>query len=222
MGNSANKESTITNFADAEFPLIAAAWKGVPIIVKVRELSQVQLMACGNFSLIDLQAEKEGPFDWKRWSQYADQHVKLLKAGLVSPTYNQLYELVHQGDMVKNAEQAFKDIEFMLQDMPRGPKRQELEKERDSLRCLFDLMFPDDFTAPIVAYLVGIGKTDIKSVTKDMLLTAAVLAERGHDNPSDHIDGVFSAFNRDDINRVAWSLLEDERDRIKKERKHAR
>jgi hypothetical protein len=130
----------------------------------------------------------------------------------VAPTYEELFALIGKGPMVRNAEAAFKEIGALLLGLPRGPKRQELERERDMLRCTFDLLLPDDYVAPIIAYIVGAGKTDIDKVTREMLLTAAALAERGHDNPADHIDGLFTPFNRDDINRRAWEVLAEERD----------
>jgi hypothetical protein len=197
---------------DAEYPLVATQWKGVPVLVKCRELTQVQIMAAGSFSLINLGEVREGPFRWAQWVAYAEQSYKLLRLALVSPSYGELFELVGKGSSVKEAEEKFRSIDALLVDMPRGPRRQEYEAERDGLRCLFDLILPDDFVAPLVAYAVGIGKSDIKKVTRDMLLTSAILAERGHDNPADHIDGTFTPFNRDDINARAWEVLNAWRD----------
>ena len=208
--------SALDVIEDAEYPLIVTQWKGIEVLVRVRELSQVQLLACGNFSLINLGELTSGPFQWSQWVEYAEQNYKILRATLVSPSYDEVMELVGKDAMVKDAEAKFREINGLLRDLPRGPKRQEYEKERDSLRCLYDLILPDDFIAPIVAYEVGIGRTDIKKITREMLLTAAILAERGHDNPADHIDGIFSAFNRDDINRRGWEVLGDERERIKR------
>jgi hypothetical protein len=201
---------------DAEYPLVASLWKGTSVLVRVRELSEVQLLACGNFSLINLGEISSGPFSWHEWAEYAEQNYKILRACLVSPTYDEIFAIAGQGTMIKDSEARFREVDDLIESMPRGPARQALEKERDALRCTFDLILPDDFVAPIVAYVTGIGKTDIKKVTRDMLLSAAILAERGHDNPADHIDGAFTAFNRNDINRRAWFVLEDEREMNKR------
>ena len=48
-----------------------------------------------------------------------------------------------------------------------------------------------------------------------MLLEAAILAERGHNNPADHIHGIFTDFMKDDINKRAWILLTEEREKNK-------
>jgi len=47
------------------------------------------------------------------------------------------------------------------------------------------------------------------------LIEAAILAERGHDNPANHLNGNFTDFMKDDINKRAWLLLEDERENKK-------
>jgi hypothetical protein len=207
---------------DAEYPLIPACWKGTPVLVRVRELSQVQLMACGNFSMINLGELGEGPFVWKKWTAYAEQNYRILKACLVAPSYEEVFELVGKGAAVKEAEARFRELDDLIGQLPRGPMRQGFERERDTTRCMFDLMLPEDFIGPIVSYAVGVHKSDIKKITRDMLLDAAVLAERGHDNPSDHIEGVFTAFNRDDINRRAWAVLVEEQEARARKVKHGR
>lgn len=216
----ANVTQSIDSIRDAEFSLVATSWKGTPCLVQVRELSQVQIMACGSFSLIDLGELREGPFDWSKWVAYAEQNYRLVRAALVSPTYDDIFQMVGKGTMISDAKSSFAEIEKLLLDMPRGPRRQALEKELSQLRCLYDLILPDDFIAPIVAYSIGLAKSDIKKVTRDMLMTAAVLAERGHDNPADHVDGMFTSFNRDDINRRAWTVLSEEREAGKRRARH--
>ena len=55
--------------------------------------------------------------------------------------------------------------------------------------------------------------TDIKRVTEDMLLKAAMLAERGNDNPSDHMNGIFTDLQKQDIDTYGWILLNKHRER---------
>jgi hypothetical protein len=40
-------------------------------------------------------------------------------------------------------------------------------------------------------------------------LEAAILAENGKDNPSDHISGIFTDHNKSDIDKHAWSVYAD-------------
>jgi hypothetical protein len=83
-----------------------------------------------------------------------------------------------------------------------------------------DYLLPEDFTAFIASYALGIDKGDIKKVSEKMLLEAAALAEKGHDNPADHLDGIWpevqKGFYLDDINKRAWQILQEYRDKHKK------
>jgi hypothetical protein len=72
----------------------------------------------------------------------------------------------------------------------------------------------------VIARTFHIGDTDIKKVTEEMLLNAAILADRGHKAPHEYIAGVFSAFNIRDIDTQAWIALEKMREE-RKQRKGA-
>ncbi len=212
----AEHSPNIDGILDAEFSVITAAWKGTPVLVTVRELSSVQLMACGNFSMIDLGELKASKFDWGRWVEYSEVNYRIMRASLVRPAYDDIVEAIGTGPMVDNARAEIERIQALIFDLPRGPKRQAYERELNSLRCMVDLIFPDDFISAVVAYATWTAKSDIKLITREMLLSLAVLAEHGHDNPADHIDGMFTKFNREDINRRAKSVLIEERERMQK------
>ena len=58
--------------------------------------------------------------------------------------------------------------------------------------------------------------SDIKKITsKEILLNAAVMAEKGKCLPSDILcqDGVWSAFNKEDVNKRAMMILHDARNK---------
>lgn len=210
-----NTTTPLDQIEQAEFPLIPANWKGTPVLVKVRELSQVQIYSCGQFSLIDLE-KTQSAFTWKRWVEFSKQKYEILKASMVSPSYKEVFDLVGRGPMIEQAEKDFREIAAIIESLPRGPKRQRLEEYRDSLLCRFRFVLPEDFIASIVGYALSEHKSDIKKVTREMLLTAAILAENGHDNPADHLDGMFTPFNRDDINLRAAEILREERKTVKR------
>ncbi len=213
-------DSMLKGIEAAEYPIIPATWKGTPALVVARELSEIQIYSCGSFSLIDLKDDPAssggGPFTWKRWSAFSEQRYAILKESLVSPTYAQICDLVGRGPMVEAAEKEFREIDEKIQLLPRGPGRQRLEMYRDSLLCRFRFMLPEDFVGAIVSYALAVDTSDIKKVTRDMLFNAAILADRGHDNPSDHLEGAFTRFNMDDINLRAWAIFNDWRETEKR------
>lgn len=209
-------------FVTAEYSLISALWKGIEVVVKVRNLSPVQFRACGDVSFINLMDGVPEHFSWKKWVQYAETNYRILRAALVEPTYDELMATVNRGTMVADAEARFKEINAQIKDMPRGPARQELENLRDATRCMYDLVFPDDFVSSIVLYQGAPPGSDIRKVVgergREMLLEAAILAERGHDNPHDHMLGNFTPFNLIDIDKQAWLVLADHRESLKRRR----
>ena len=54
-----------------------------------------------------------------------------------------------------------------------------------------------------------------------MLFHAAIKAVNGHNNPSDHISGIFTDFHKDDINNYAW-IIYNEYQEQKRQEKEAR
>jgi hypothetical protein len=204
----------------AKYPVIMAPLFGAMIPVQVRQLTSAQIRACGNISLIesfeDRARRKAGKFSRREIVAYAERHREIMKACLVVPTYDELFKSLTAREK-QDFENQIKEIDALIKDCPRGPKRQLLEEERDGLRVWVDLILPDDFVSFIVSYALGVDTSDIKKVSEAMLLEAAYLAERGHDNPCDHLPGNFTEFMRDDINMRAWYLL----DQKKEEMKHA-
>jgi len=209
--------SPLETIMNADRQLLAAPWKGSPCMVMARELSDIEISALGNFSLIETDEYKWSQAQTKRkWSEvreYCEMNVKICKAALVSPTYDEIFEAVGKTAFNTKVEERIKHIGKMLDDMPDGPARQELEEIRDSLVVAWEIILPQDFMTTVACYALKIAKTDIKKVTEEMLYTAAVLASRGHKAPHEYIHGVFSNFNIEDIDLRAWNIYDE---RIKK------
>jgi len=209
----------------AQYPIILAPFFGTPIPIMVRELTQAQIIACGNFSLIETFRDKierqqnKKQFDILAAAEYAEKQHLICSKALIKPTYNEIIEMITDKSIV-DAKSKIDELKEKLKETPRGEERTSLEKELDSLRVWTDLILPEDFMAVVMSYALGIDKSDIKELTSETLLRAAILAELGHNDPSDHIDGKFTAFMRDDINTRAWMILFDERQKNKKGPKH--
>jgi hypothetical protein len=188
------------------------------VIVKIRELTQAQIMACGEFSLIQTMADKIKQKKLKRHEivAYAEQQHTVARAALVSPTYDEIIERIGNGINIDARKTELAELKKKVEGLTPGPQRSALEEEIDSYRIWIDLILPDDFLGTIVAYSLGYNKSDIKLITEKMLLEAAWLAEKGHDNPHDHVgSGTFTDFNKYDIDRRAWMVLDDYRAEVK-------
>lgn len=199
---------------------MAAPFHGAAVPIRVRELTQAQILSCGDFSLIetfaDKVAKKRSKFVLKEIVAYAERSHAIARASLVHPTYDEIVAVFGNDRKMLEARGQLDDLGKKLSATPPGRERDLLDEQIKGLRIWVDLILPEDFLSFVVGYALGIDKSEIKTVSEDMLINAAVLAERGHDNPADHIGGKFTDFMRDDINTRAWILLHERREESKK------
>jgi hypothetical protein len=217
-------ETALDLIREAEYELVALSWKGAPAgIVKVKILSEIEIKAIGNFSLIESDAYKwskaQVKSSWSELLAYAQKNVAICKAALICPSYDELFAAIARPSFNAEVKARVENINRMLEGMNPGPARKELEEIRDSLVFTWEVILPDDFMAGVVASALQIGKTDIKKVTDEVLLSAAILAERGHKAPHEYVHGVFTDFNRSDIDNRAWIVLDEYREEMRAEAK---
>jgi hypothetical protein len=201
-------------FSDAQFPLVSVPFHGTLVMVRLRELTQAQIYACGgsDISLIETFQDKIRLHKKPTMSEivrYADIQHEITRKALVEPSYDQIMDICKAGIDTEAVKKEAKDIEQLIATLPAGPKKSELVEKVESLRVWIDLLLPNDFIASVVTYALGISKSDIKSLTEDTLYKLAISAKLGNDNPADHISGEFSKFNLEDINRRAWLIYHE-------------
>jgi len=191
------------------YPAIMVPFFGAIVPVVVRKLTHAQIKACGDFSLIETVNDiiaRDRKLSVREMINYGEMQYSILKKALVSPTYDQIMSINKADELRINAEKEIEEIDELIDSLPIGPKRSRLEKERDTLRLQLEFLPPHDFVGTVIAYALGVNESDIKEITEDMLYEAANLAKLGHDNPSNHIHGTFSEFNKEDINNRAWCI----------------
>ena len=202
---------------DAQYPIITIPFNGNLVPVKIRELTQAQIYSCGgsDMSLIETFQDKirmKRKPSLKEICLYADMLNSIAKLALVSPTYGEVVALCKLDDKTETAFRAeLKEIDALLKEAPKGPIKTELANLMLAKRTQLDLVVPDDFLNSIITYALGISKSDIKLVTEDMLYNAAISAKLCNDSPCNHLDGSFSPFNKEDINRRALQIYAEKR-----------
>lgn len=210
------QRTPLDDLADAKYPILTIPFYGAMVPVKLRELTQVQVRACGDFSLIKTFEDKVRTMSraptMQEINAYAARYHRIAEVSLVAPTYDEILALFESDKVVSEAQAKLDELQTALQDTPKGPKRASLEEEIESLRVWCELLLPMDFLSSIMSYALGLDKSDIQEVTSEALLEAAMLADRGRDNPADHMDGRFTAFMQDDINRRGWMALQQWRE----------
>ncbi len=208
-----------------QFPLVVVPFNGIDVPVVLRELNQVQIRSCGNFSLIETFEDKIRIKESSKISdivKYTRTMSNIVEAALVKPTYAEIMAIFDADGTLKGFKEKLQVLRKKLHSTPGGAERTALEDEIAMAEALVNSVLPTDFLSTITAYALGIEKSDIKEITNEVLLDCAILAHSGHDNPADHLEGNFTAFMRDDINRRAWETFHNWREKESKKNQRGR
>jgi len=220
-----NKASSLDKMREGAFQLVIAPFNEMEIPVIVRCPNEIQLRACGAFSIIDTrdemakkEAEKEKLPD-ALLADVIDKQEAILKEVLVSPTYEEIINDVYgQDNWYQDLLVKLANVEKRIKEEITPSEQNILVSRLRMLKMQTGFLLPNDFTAYVVSWALGIDRSDIKKVTKDILLEGAILATRGNDNPADHIHGNFNDYHRDAINKEAWIIYNEFQENKKKEK----
>ncbi len=216
------KIETVPNAIDVigdPYPLILVPFNGKEIFVRIKELNQVQIQACGNFSVIQTHEDKERGKDQKTLGesvQYAKLVSTIVKKALVKPKYEDFISLYDRHGALDKARETLSRLRERLATVPEvddqgneTKEMQELENEMNAEEAFYDLVLPTDFTSVIVPYALGTIKSDVDEITADLLFDWACAGKRGNKDPADYANGEFTAFMKWDINNRAWEIYNE-------------
>lgn len=227
-------KDTLRIIADNTEFLVCLPWNGAEAWFKICMLNATQLQACGNFSLINLKSDsKEEISEEEAISaihEIKNAQENVFKLCLSSPTFDDIIDMYHATDVWKRIKDLETKIRSGLQELEKIENdasvsaeerlsaitaKVELQAELERYEIFQGFVFPDDFTEKLTEVMYQKHNSDILRVSEEILLQAAFLAERGHDNPHDHISGKFTDFHRQDIDKHAWYLLGEYREKQK-------
>lgn len=202
----------------ALFHWVLVPFNGIPVWCKLRCLNQTQLEACGGVSLVDILGEvtKKTPTA-RDMIDIRNTQEALAKATLVLPSFDEIMKIITDEDTVVSRTRA--EIEELKKIDPKtlpASKRIEFEEELFKLEISVAYLLPEDAMGFITAWALGQDVSDIKTLTADQLYKAAILAERGNDNPTDHISGCFTDRDKPDIDSAAWIEMRRRQEHEKK------
>ena len=191
-------------------PCIMAPFFGVLLPVIVRRLTYAQIRACGDFSLIqttqDIIRSKTRKLTTKEMVDYSEVQFQIIKRTLVNPTYDEIMSLSEYDLLRINAEKELEELEDIINDMPPSAEKNELKDKYYITKMNSQYLLPADFVSFIMKFALEQDNTDIGDVSEDMLHESAIRAKNGSGNPSDHLPGNFTDFNKVDINNRAWII----------------
>lgn len=225
MKRSASRRSEVTEASELEaiqFPIIGVPFNGAPVFVKARELNTVQIKACGDFSLIKTAESRSEGSDMplKEMIAYAKLQHNIVRESLCEPSYDEILEAV--AFRSERREHELERLRELVKSTPMGPEQEKLMTEIDKMRVQIDMVLPQDFCGSMMAFALRSEKSDIRNVSEEMLLEAAILAKRSNKAPHEYLDGQFTPFNRVDIDGRAWYLFERKLEEMKKGRRSGR
>jgi len=209
-----NNITDIDRLEAAQYPLLMVKYNSISALVKCRILTSTQIQACGEFSLIQTEQDKINQLkklNIKDITEYAGTMHNIVKESLVQPTYKQIMDMAQANELCINAKVKLDELKLKCQSLPFDLQRKQLEEEIDKKRIWVDLILPEDFLSGIFCYALDLNRSDIKKVTEEMLLNAAVLAEKWHKAPHEYITGMFTEFNEMDIDKRAFMVLYEKR-----------
>lgn len=208
--------------------VVMMPWNGTYIPFVIRMLNATQLRACGDFSILALASEEyeqneedeqDAVTNFNNVIQLKNTQEKMLEFALVSPNFKEICELVNASDLVKDIKDKIAVTREKIKDKSLTiAQRKQLTSELDNYELYLGFMFPDDFMAAFTFYITQKGNTDIDKVTNDILLESALAAEKWHDRPSDYMEGVFTEYQKNDIDKQAMIVLHRFREQIEVEK----
>lgn len=213
---------------------VIVPFNGKPITILARELSYAQIKSCGTFSLIETMIDKinkktererlerkgKKADDFHEIVKQSELYHNIVKMSMLSPKYDELIEHILRFDenytngsfkeTLNNIQQNF----TKLQNTKKKSKAEKLEmktlqNEFARIEMMYKFCLPSDFLSFMFSFALQVDKSDIKLVTENMLYEAAVLAKLGNGNPVDHLPGIWTEFNKVDINNRAWIIYFD-------------
>lgn len=202
---------------------VCLLWNGNPCWFILRMLNTVQMRSCGDFSVLEACMKKEKSSTDTKTMPLSDlkdimnMQLNMAKLAMVSPTYEEVMSTYN--DMCCDIKKELENIRSRLNECTDEDVRKNFSDQIELLEVVLQFPLPDDFRALLVAEITQMNSnhTDVMLLTEDILFESAILAERGNDNPSNHIEGSFTDFVRNEIDKKAWSLLAEYRKKQEQE-----
>jgi transcription-repair coupling factor (superfamily II helicase) len=129
------------------------------------------------------------------------------------PTFDRITSIVGDNDFVISEKKTeleritkyFEEKKVELSEV----EKNNLANQIKTLNLQTGFILPDDTMAFITKWAMGDDVSDIKKTTKESFLRAASLAKAHNKAPSDYLSGVFTDFNKREIDTYAFVIFEE-------------
>ena len=197
---------------------VAVPFNGVDVFCQLRCPNATQIEQCGDISNISIDRE-DGPngkpveYSYDEMLQIRNYQEALCQLVLNVPTFDNIANLIGDCDFVirdKRAElEAIKERFAFSQDSMTGTEKKTIQAQIETLELQLGFILPDDTMAFLTRWAMGNDVSQIKKITRENFLRAASLAKAHNKAPTDYLSGVFTDYNKHEIDGYAFVLLTD-------------
>jgi len=196
----------------ALFCWVAVPFNGADIWCQLRCPNATQLEQCGDMSNIVLEKEG-GRYSYDDIIKIRNYQEEICKLVFNIPAFDRIATLVNDSDFVISEKKAeLERVKKQFEENKGGLSETEkaaIDKQIKTLELQLGFILPDDTMAFVTRWAMGNDVSDIKKITRESLLRAASLAKAHNKAPSDYLSGVFTDFNKHEIDTYAFSVLEE-------------
>jgi len=197
----------------ALFPWVLVPFNGVGIWCQLRCPNALEIEQCGDITSIVDDVKKDKKPTHEELLTVHKYYEALCKITFNIPTYDNIFELVGVNGFKVSAKR--KEHEALKKQFEENKssltteQKNDLEKQIDEIEELLDDLLPIDAMAFVASWALGHNVSEVRKLTKDMFLKAAVLAKAHNKAPSEYLSGRFTDYNRKEIDAYALTVLEE-------------
>lgn len=198
---------------------VAVPFNGQDVWCQLRCPNATQIEQCGDMSNIVIEKyeglkEGESPkYDYDEIIQIRNYHEELCKLVFNVPTFDQIASLVGDNDFLISAKRKeLQELRDKYEANKEGMSKTEqdiIETQMRTIELQIGFILPDDTMSFVAQWAMGNDISDIKKITKENFLRAASLARLHRKAPSDYLSGVFTDFNKHEIDTYAAMVLDE-------------
>ena len=191
---------------------IAVPFNGTDVWCELRCPNATQLQTCGDITNI-IGDNKPDTYSFDDIIQIRNYQDNICKLVFNQPKYDEIASLVGRDDFIisekrKELELLEKRFEENKESMSETQKKI-LQTEMDTIKLIIGYILPDDTMAFITHWGMGNDISEVKKINKQTFLRAASLAKACNKAPTDYIPGVFTDYNKMEMDAHAFAVLEE-------------
>jgi hypothetical protein len=198
------------------FHWVAVPFNGAEIYCQLRCPNATQIEGCGDLSNIVLkqdETDKKAEYNYDEIIKIRNYQEAICQLVFNIPKFDRIAEAVGNCDFVLSEKKIeleritkqFEENKGKLSEV----EKDVIDKKIKALELQLGFILPDDTMAFVTRWAMGNDFSHIKTLTRENLLKAAALAKAHNKAPSEYISGVYTDFNKNEIDAYAFSILEE-------------